>query len=173
MSHHRVAAANAARADARAARGAAAPQHGGEHRGVECADGKWAGFVPGGWAADGGDRTTAAYSGTLVDDNARPVVGRTLELHVFWPSNRKAIAAEQTDKAGRFRFTGVPANMPVQFRIGDENSRPESYVDNDDRLFKPGEVKENDQLKLCLRDSSSRNAQFRRAAGQEHREDLP
>ena len=82
---------------------------------------------------------TATYSGTLVDDNAQPVAGRTLEMYVK-TSDYKPVAAQQTDKAGRFRFTGVPSNVPLQFSNRHEIDGPECYVVNGDRMFNPGEV---------------------------------
>ena len=97
---------------------------------------------------------TATYSGTLVDDNAQPVAGCTLEMYVK-TSDYKPVAAQQTDKAGRFRFTGVPANVPLQFNNRYEVDGPDCYVVNGDRMFNPDEVRENDQLKLHLRDPSS------------------
>ncbi|MFI5457513.1 MAG: sigma-70 family RNA polymerase sigma factor [Isosphaerales bacterium] len=99
---------------------------------------------------------TATYSGTLVDDNAQPVAGRTLEMYVK-TSDYKSVAAQQTDKAGRFRFTGVPSNVSLQFSNRHEIDGPECYVVNGDRMFNPGEVRENDQLKLHRAGSSSPN----------------
>ena len=103
---------------------------------------------------------TATYSGTLVDDNAHPVAGDTLEMCVktseFYTSE---VAAQQTDEAGRFRFTGVPSKVPIEFRNRRENDGPDRYVDKGDRMFNPGEVRENDLLKLRYRvGSSSPNA---------------
>jgi hypothetical protein len=99
---------------------------------------------------------TATYSGTLVDDNAKPVAGRTLQMYVK-DSGNKPVAAERTDKAGRFRFTGVPSNVPLQFANRYEVDGPECYIVKGDRMFTPDEVRENDQLKLHLAGSSSAN----------------
>jgi hypothetical protein len=92
-------------------------------------------------------KSSATYSGTLVDDNSKPVAGRTLEMYVK-TSYGKVVAAQQTDKAGRFRFTGVPSNVPLQFRNRNELGGPQCYILSGDRIFNPDEVRENDQLKL-------------------------
>jgi RNA polymerase sigma factor (sigma-70 family) len=99
---------------------------------------------------------TATYSGTLVDDNAQPVAGCTLEMYVKGSGN-KSVAAEQTDKTGQFQFTGVPSNVPLQFGNRHEVGGPECYIVNGDRLFKPDEVREHDQLKLHRVDSPAPN----------------
>ena len=99
---------------------------------------------------------TATYSGTLVDENARPISGRMLEMRVK-TSDGKVVAAQQTDKTGRFQFTGVPCKLPLQFDIRNEDDRPEYYLFDRDRMFKPGEVRENDQLKPKRAVSSSSN----------------
>ena len=115
---------------------------------------------------------TATYSGTLVDENAQPVAGRTLEMYVK-TSDDKSVAAQQTDKAGRFRFTGVPSNVPLQFSNRHESDGPECYVVNGDRMFNPGEVRENDQLKLHRVSSSSPNVRSAVPLAEECREHLP
>jgi RNA polymerase sigma factor (sigma-70 family) len=99
---------------------------------------------------------TATYSGTLLDDNAQPVAGCTLEMYVE-PSDNKPVAAQQTDKAGRFRFTGVPSHVALEIRNRPEIGGPDCYVVDGDRMFNPDEVRENDQLKLHLRDPVSPN----------------
>jgi hypothetical protein len=99
---------------------------------------------------------TASYSGTLVDDNAVPVAGCTVEMYVKTSGN-KPVAAQQTDKAGRFRFTGVPSNVPLQFINRFEVGSPECYIVNGDRMFNSDEVRENDQLKLHREASSTLN----------------
>jgi hypothetical protein len=96
---------------------------------------------------------TATHSGTLVDDNAQPVAGRTVEMYAT-TSDFKPIAAEQTDKAGRFRFTGVPSQVPLQFRSRHEPGDPDCYIVDGDRLFNAGEIRENDRLKLHRDDST-------------------
>jgi RNA polymerase sigma factor (sigma-70 family) len=99
---------------------------------------------------------TATYSGTLVDDNAQPVAGCTLEMYVE-PSDNKPVAAQQTDKEGRFRFTSVPSHVSLEIRNRYEIGGPDCYVVNGDRMFNPDEVRENDPLKLHLRDPVSPN----------------
>ena len=97
---------------------------------------------------------TATYSGTLVDDNAEPVAGCTLGIYVK-TSDYRPVAAQQTDKAGRFQFTGVPSHVALEIRNRPEIGGPDCYVVNGDRMFNPDEARENDQLKLHLRDPSS------------------
>jgi hypothetical protein len=97
---------------------------------------------------------TATYSGTLVDDNAQPVASRTVEMYAT-TSDYKPVAAEQTDNAGRFRFTGVPSKVPLRFRSRHEPADPNCYIDNGDRMFNPDEVRENDPLKLHREDPES------------------
>ena len=98
------------------------------------------------------EAATASYSGVLLDENAQPMVGRTLQLHVK-ASTYEAVAAQQADKAGRFRFAGVPANVPLQMDIRNEGNSPEYYLFDRDRMFKPGEVRENDRVKPRRGDS--------------------
>ena len=82
------------------------------------------------------EATTATYSGTLLDENAQPMSGRTLEMYVK-TSDGKVVAAQQTDKAGRFRFTGVPCKVPLQFNIRNEGDLPEYYLFDRDRIVQP------------------------------------
>jgi hypothetical protein len=89
---------------------------------------------------------TATYSGTFLDENAQPMSDRTLEFYVR-SSDAKPVAAQQTDKTGRFRFTSLPCKVPLQLTIRDENDRPDYFLVDGDREFNPGEVRENDQLK--------------------------
>ncbi len=99
---------------------------------------------------------TATYSGVLVDDNAQPVAGVMLEMCVKTSEYFKTpVAVQQTDKAGRFRFTGVPSKVSLRFSIRHQPDDPECYIANDDPIFKPGEIRENDQLKLRQYDSAS------------------
>ena len=72
-------------------------------------------------------------------------------------SDGKVVAAEQTDKGGRFRFTGVPCKVPLQFDIRNEGDRPEYFLFDRDRMFNPGEVRENDRLKPRRLGQSSTN----------------
>ena len=68
---------------------------------------------------------TATYSGTLVNDHAQPVPGFTLEMCVKTSEFfRSTIWGQQTDKAGRFRFTGVPSNVALEFRNRQEIGEP-------------------------------------------------
>ncbi len=98
---------------------------------------------------------TATYSGTLLDENAQPMAGRRLSLYVK-TSAEKAVTDQQTDEAGRFRFSIVPANVPLQLTIGHEGDGPPEYIlFEGDRRFTPGEVRENDRVKPRRGDSSA------------------
>jgi Thioredoxin-like len=88
---------------------------------------------------------TAVYSGTVLNENGQPMGGRTLEFYVktLWG---KPIAAGQTDQGGRFRFAAVPATVPLALTMGRGEARSEYFI-NDDRMFEPGEVRENDVVR--------------------------
>src|SRR5262249_15847496 len=43
--------------------------------------------------------------------------------------------------------TDVPANAPLQLEIRNEGDGPEYFLFDRDRMFKPGEVRENDRLR--------------------------
>ena len=118
------------------------------------------------------EATSATYGGTLLDENAQPMSGRTLQMRVK-TSDGKVVAAEQTDKAGRFRFTGVPCKVPLQFDIRNEGDRPEYYLFDRDRMFNPGEVRENDRLKPHRRSRVDAECAFPRCVGKACREHLP
>lgn|GEM_PF-3564385 len=89
----------------------------------------------------------ASYSGTLLDENARPLVDRQLKIFVK-TSTYEAASAQQTDTAGRFRFSDVPANVPLELviRNEDQGNVPRYFVSDQDRLFNPGEIREGDRV---------------------------
>ena len=89
---------------------------------------------------------TASYSGTLLDEQDQPMADRTLQMHLK-TSEYEAVADQRTDQAGRFQFANVPANVPLQLGIRNAADDPEYYLFDSDRLFQPGEVRENDQVK--------------------------
>jgi RNA polymerase sigma factor (sigma-70 family) len=90
---------------------------------------------------------TATYSGTLLDEKSQPLSGRTLQLDVE-TARRNAVPARRTDEAGRFRFEGVPAQVPLRLLIRNEQDGPEYDLGlGGDRLFEPGEVRENDHVR--------------------------
>jgi hypothetical protein len=96
---------------------------------------------------------TAVYSGTVLDEKGHSISGQNLELYVktLW---RKPLATGVTDGAGRFRFAAVPANVPLILTIGREEKDPEYYFEGD-RMFLPGELREND----VVRPSRSQSAE--------------
>jgi len=88
---------------------------------------------------------TATYSGTILDENARPLVDRIVRFYmknIFY----EPVPTQRTDKAGRFRFTAVPANVPLQVTMDWKGDRPDYVLEGGDRVFLPGEARENDQL---------------------------
>ena len=102
------------------------------------------------------EATAATYGGIVLDENARPIAGRTLQIYVK-ESTYEAVAPRQTDKRGRFRFTGVPCNVPLQVNIRNENDGPQYFLFDRDRMLNSGEVRENDQLKPQRTDGASSN----------------
>jgi Thioredoxin-like len=89
---------------------------------------------------------TAVYSGTVLDENGLPMSGQTLELYVktLWG---KPLAAGVTDSAGRFQFAAAPATVPLVLTIGRGEKNPEYFIPDPDRMFQPGELRENDVVK--------------------------
>ncbi len=86
---------------------------------------------------------TATYKGAIVDENARPLPDRTLRIYMkqfFY----EPVAAQRTDTAGRFRFAGLPAKVPLQLTM-DFKADHAAYLD-DNHVFEPGEVRENDHI---------------------------
>jgi hypothetical protein len=99
---------------------------------------------------------TAVYSGTLLDENGHTLSGQTLELYVktLWG---KPIASGVTDSAGRFRLAAVPATVPLVLTMG-RGEQDSEYWTNQDRMFQPGEVRENDMVRPSRRQSADRVA---------------
>ncbi len=116
---------------------------------------------------------TATYSGTLVDDNAQPVAGRTLEMYVKTSGNKPVARRSRRTKQGVFDSRACPSNVPLQFSNRYEVAGPECYIVNGDRMFNPDEIRENDRLKLHRVASSTPKCAFLRSAGQKCREHLP
>ncbi len=94
----------------------------------------------------------ATYSGTLLDEKGQPMAGETVKLSVK-TSDGEPIATRQTDTAGRFRFEDVPADVPLSMYIGNGVTASGYFLANGDRLFQPGEVRANDEVKPRLRNS--------------------
>jgi Thioredoxin-like len=113
--------------------------------------------VKGGASVDIVMAPTATYSGVLLGVDGQPAAGLTLQMCVK-ESWDKPIASQKTDEAGRFRFTAVPSNTPLQFVSRHDPGDPEEYIFDRDRMFTPGEVRENAQLKLQRAVSPSTNA---------------
>ena len=92
------------------------------------------------------EKTATTYSGTVLDENNHPMANRTLQIYVK-TSRYHAVAPAKTDKNGRFRFAGVPCNVPLELNIQNEPQDPQYFLFDRDRIFNPGEVRENEQLK--------------------------
>jgi RNA polymerase sigma factor (sigma-70 family) len=88
---------------------------------------------------------TATYSGTLLDEKGQPLSDQTVQLELKM-SRQDAVSTRRTDKMGRFRFDGVPSQVPLQLQIRNEGAGPAYRLFREDRLFEPGEVRENDQV---------------------------
>ena len=89
----------------------------------------------------------ASYGGTLLDEDENPLADRVLGISLQSASG-EAIVTQRTDESGRFRFAGVPAAVPLELDIEDANAaeRSEYYLSGVDRLFEPGEVREDDRV---------------------------
>jgi Carboxypeptidase regulatory-like domain len=89
---------------------------------------------------------TATYGGMLVDNSNQPLADRTLWLSLA--DTRDEIAApQQTDREGRFRFTGVPANIPLQIMLGHAGDKHQNQIVDRDRLFEPAEIRDDDKIR--------------------------
>ena len=103
---------------------------------------------------------SAIYSGTLLDEMLGRWPGRTLEMSVK-TSDGTAIAAQQTDETGRFRFTGVPCKVPLQFDPSTRAMVRDYLLFDRDRLFNPGEVREDDTAQGSAANLDRRHAYSR------------
>jgi hypothetical protein len=68
-------------------------------------------------------------------------------------STFQAVAPQQTDRNGRFRFTGVPSKVPLQVNLQNEADGPQYFLFDRDRMLDPGEARENDRLRPQRTDS--------------------
>jgi hypothetical protein len=100
---------------------------------------------------------TAIYSGVLVYGNRQPVAGKTLRLVV---ANSDVIAEpdQLTDRQGHFRFEHVPANLPVQLQIQEDDGGRKRFAPLGKRFFLPGEKRVNTSVRLTETESSGANA---------------
>jgi hypothetical protein len=89
----------------------------------------------------------ATYSGTVLDESGQPLVGRTMRFYIK-KIMHEPCAAQQTDRSGDFRFTDLPANVPLNLAMEFQGDRPDYIISYGDRSFTPGEVRENDQVKV-------------------------
>jgi hypothetical protein len=62
-------------------------------------------------------------------------------------SRHEATAAQRTDASGRFRFTDVPVNVPLQLHVRNDPGDPEYFLFDRERMLNPGEVRENERVK--------------------------
>jgi hypothetical protein len=83
----------------------------------------------------------ATYSGTVLDEDGQPIVGRTMKLTTE-TSYEKVVDPQRTDDAGRFRFMGVAVNVPLRLWIENEEGLPRYFLFDTNRVFEPGEVRE-------------------------------
>jgi hypothetical protein len=111
-----------------------------------------------GEAVDLSMESMASYGGTLLDADDRPMPDRTLRVYVK-SSPYEAVAAQQTDRMGRFRFPSVPANVPLALNIHNGAGEIEYFLFDGDRLFQPGESRLDDRVKPERTESSPPNVQ--------------
>jgi hypothetical protein len=88
----------------------------------------------------------AADGGTLLDDSGKPMPSQTLVVSMLGVGP-KPVATAKTDEAGRFQFGVLPVDVKLQIWIESGAARTEYIIRNGNRLFAPGEVRENDDLK--------------------------
>ena len=93
---------------------------------------------------------TATYSGNMLNEKGQPLAGQALSLFVKDGSS-EAVAVQETDKAGRFRFDSVPVNVPLSLSLGNGMTRSAYILFDNSRLFTPGETRENDELRPSRR----------------------
>jgi hypothetical protein len=96
----------------------------------------------------------AADSGTLLDDNGKPLPNQTLTVDVRG-SGWEPVATVKTDEAGRFEFAALPADVKLYFWIESGSGAPEYIIRDNDRVFAPDEVREKDDLKARRVDSQT------------------
>lgn len=93
---------------------------------------------------------SATYSGTLVDENEKPLAGRTLQL-MTEKSLQDVTDPQQTDEAGKFRFMGVAINVPLRIFIKNDEGQTEYFV-FEEALLEPGEVRDAERLEAYRTD---------------------
>jgi hypothetical protein len=96
----------------------------------------------------------ASDSGTLFDDNGKPMPGQTLTVDVRG-SGWEPVATVKTDEDGRFDFGALPARVELYFWIESASGCPEYLIRDCDHLFIPGEVRQKDDLKARRVDSGA------------------
>ncbi len=99
----------------------------------------------------------ATYSGNMLDEKGQPMAGHALSLFVM-DGGGEAVAVQETDKAGRFRFDAVPVNVPLSLSLGNGVTRSEYILFDHTRLFTPGEARENDKLRPIRRGAPASRA---------------
>jgi Thioredoxin-like len=94
---------------------------------------------------------TAVFSGTVVDENGKPLQGASLQMAL--EGTRFAGAkAQMTDEQGNFRFGAVAASIPVRLQIRRKGDGDEVQF-NRTRFFLPGEVREKTRVVVPSGDS--------------------
>lgn len=90
---------------------------------------------------------TATYGGTLLDEAGQAIADREISLE---PEGNfeSAIVSQQPDGAGRFHWDAVPATTALTVRIRGDRDSPRYYISREQRQFEPGEVRENDKLRV-------------------------
>ena len=100
----------------------------------------------------------ASYSGTLFDENGDPLADRTLQLMTTL-SWLDVVEPQRTDEAGHFQFAGVAVQAPLRLNVKNDEGLPQYFLFDGDRIFEPGEVREDDNVRpRRLDDSADRPA---------------
>ncbi len=102
---------------------------------------------------------TCTYAGVLFDPDDRPMADRPLTINLKLPRAPEARSAAfvdpepsvpigtiKTDGEGRFRFTDLPASLPLVLGFREDTSSGVYHLDKN-CVFTRGEVRENDRIK--------------------------
>lgn len=104
---------------------------------------------------------TATYSGTVLDEEGKPMVGWTMKLTTD-SSFQDVVEPQRTDDAGRFRFTGVAVNTPLRLWIEPKEELKKYFLFDTDRFFEPGEVREGGPVRPERMGEDGRSARLKK-----------
>jgi hypothetical protein len=104
-------------------------------------------------------------SATVLMPDGSPAAGAIVEALNPFPNPRNVRHADESGRvvlrdvfgngAGKFRFTGIPANTPLRLITKNEEGLP-AYSLDEDILLTPAEVRENEKLQARRRDAAGK-----------------